>query len=42
MKLMGRILIILAVFALVMGITYGIVNGRSSSTSATLPGSGGE
>jgi len=41
MKLIGRILIILAVFALVMGITYVIVNGRSSSTSATLPGNEG-
>ena len=31
MKILGRILIILAVFALVMGITYVIVNARSSS-----------
>ncbi len=33
MKTLGRILIVLAVFALVMGITYGIVNARSSSNS---------
>jgi hypothetical protein len=32
MKTMGRILIILAVFGLVMGITYGIVSARSSFT----------
>src|ERR1044071_987077 len=32
MKTLGRILIILATFALVMGITYGIVNAVSSST----------
>jgi hypothetical protein len=31
MKIVVRILIILAVFALVMGVTYGIVNARSSS-----------
>ena len=33
MKTLGRILIILAAFALVMGITYGIVNAVSSSTT---------
>ena len=32
MKTLGRIVIILAAFALVMGITYGIVNAVSSST----------
>ena len=32
MKILGRILIILAVLALVMGITYVIVNARGSST----------
>lgn len=37
MKTLGRILIILAVFALVMGITYGIVNARSSSNSGVPP-----
>jgi hypothetical protein len=37
MKIIGRILIILAVFALVMGITYGIVNARSSSGSGITP-----
>ena len=31
MKIVGRILIILAVLALVMGITYVIVNTRGSS-----------
>ena len=40
MKIVGRILIILAVFALVMGITYVIVNARSSSGSGSQrPGS---
>ena len=34
MKMIGRILIILAVFAMVMGITYGIVPSRSPSSSA--------
>jgi hypothetical protein len=34
MKIVGRILIILAVFALVMGITYGIVSSRSSAAPA--------
>ena len=37
MKIVGRMLIILAVFALVMGITYGIVNARSSSSSGVPP-----
>ncbi len=36
MRILGRILIILAVFGLVMAITYGIVNSRSSS----VPGFG--
>lgn len=34
MKTIGRILIILAVFAVVMGITYEIVTSRSPSSSA--------
>lgn len=34
MKTLGRIIIILAAFALVMGITYGMVNAVSSSTVA--------
>jgi hypothetical protein len=38
MKIIGRILIILAVFALVMGITYGIVSSRSSAAPAFGPG----
>jgi hypothetical protein len=38
MKTLGRILIILAVFALVMGITYVIVNARSSSAAGISPG----
>jgi hypothetical protein len=33
MKIVGRILIILAVFALVMGVTYVIVNARGTSAS---------
>jgi hypothetical protein len=33
MKTLGRILIILAVFALVMGITYVVVNAGSSATA---------
>jgi hypothetical protein len=35
MKIPGRILIILAVFVLVMGITYGVVNARNSSGQET-------
>jgi len=35
-KTLGRILIILAVFAAVMGITYLVVNAGSSSTSANM------
>jgi hypothetical protein len=38
MKTIGRILIILAVFAMVMGIAYVIVNARSSSGSGFPPG----
>jgi hypothetical protein len=38
MKTVGRILLILAVFALVMGVTYVIVNARSSSTSGIPSG----
>jgi hypothetical protein len=34
MKTLGRILIILAVFLLVMGITYVVVSANSSSTTA--------
>lgn len=34
MKSLGRILIIVAVFALVMGIAYRVVNADSSSTAA--------
>jgi hypothetical protein len=37
MKTLGRIFIILAVFALVMGITYVAVNAGSSSSSASGP-----
>jgi hypothetical protein len=37
MKIVGRVVIILAVFALVMGITYMIVNARSSSNSEIHP-----
>lgn len=33
MKTFGRIIIILAMFALVMGITYAVVNGNGSSSS---------
>jgi hypothetical protein len=44
MKIVGRILVILAVFTLVMGITYVIVNARSSSASGITarfePGNG--
>ncbi len=44
MKTLGRILIILAVFALVMGVTYVIVNARSSLVPGTTdrfePGNG--
>jgi hypothetical protein len=40
MKTLGRILIILAVFAAVMGITYLIVNASSSSTVANMPAFG--
>jgi hypothetical protein len=42
MKTVGRILIILTVFALVMGITYVIVNARSSSNSGIPPRFGQE
>lgn len=42
MKTLGRILIILAAFALVMGITYGIVNAVSSSTTVRAFERGGE
>ena len=38
MKILGRILIILAVFALVMGITYAVVNTRGSSGPGATPG----
>lgn len=38
MKTLGRILIILAVFALVMGITYVVVNARSTSSPGVPPG----
>lgn len=37
MKTLGRILIILAVFAAVMGITYVIVNAGGTSTAANMP-----
>ncbi len=37
MKTLGRILIILMVFAAVIGITYIVVNAGSSSTSANMP-----
>ena len=37
MKIVGRVLIILAVFALVMWITYVIVNARSSSSAGVPP-----
>jgi hypothetical protein len=40
MKTLGRILIILAVFALAMGVTYVIVNAGSSSSSGALPAFG--
>jgi hypothetical protein len=42
MKTLGRIIIILAAFALVMGITYGIVNAVSSSTVVRSFERGGE
>jgi hypothetical protein len=38
MKMLGRILIILAGFALVMGITYSVVNARGSSGPGSTPG----
>jgi hypothetical protein len=43
-KTLGRILIILAAFTVVMGITYMVVNAGSSSTSANMPAfeNGGE
>ena len=37
MKTMGRILIILIAFVMVMGVTYAIVNSGSSSTSPNSP-----
>lgn len=37
MKTLGRVLIILMVFAIVMGITYVVVNAGSSSTSTNTP-----
>ncbi len=37
MKTLGRVLIILAIFALVMGITYVVVNAGTSSSSSTVP-----
>ncbi|HMB22072.1 MAG: hypothetical protein ACM33V_01320 [Chloroflexota bacterium] len=37
MKTLGRILIILAIFAAVMGITYLIVNAGGTSTAANMP-----
>ncbi len=40
MKTLGRILIILAVFGLVMGVTYGIVNARSTSGPGGTPSFG--
>jgi hypothetical protein len=40
MKTLGRILIILAVFAFVMGITYVVVNASGSSTNGTPFGDG--
>jgi hypothetical protein len=42
MKTLGRILIILAAFALVMGITYTAVNAASSSTGNSAFERGGE
>ena len=42
MKTLGRILIILVAFALVMGITYTVVNAASSSVGATAFERGGE
>jgi hypothetical protein len=42
MKTLGRILIILAAFAIVMGITYGVVNTNSSSNAAPAFARGGE
>jgi hypothetical protein len=38
MKILGRIVIILAVFALVMGIAYTVVNARGSSGPGPTPG----
>jgi len=40
MKTLGHILIILAVFALVMGITYVVVSRGNSSASGIIPRSG--
>lgn len=37
MKTLGRVLIILAAFAIVMGVTYLIVNTGSASTSENMP-----
>ena len=37
MKTLGRVLIILAAFSIVMGITYLVVTAGSSSTSANTP-----
>jgi hypothetical protein len=37
MKILGRILIILAAFTIVIGVTYAAVNAGSSSASATVP-----
>ncbi len=42
MKTLGRIVIILVVFALVMGITYTVVNAVRSSVGATAFERGGE
>ncbi len=40
MKTLGRIVIILCAFALVMGLTYVVVNAGSSSTASTAPAFG--
>jgi len=37
MKILGRILIILAVFTIVIGVAYVAINTGSSSSSATVP-----
>jgi hypothetical protein len=42
MKTLGRILIILAAFAVVMGITYVVVSGDGSSSTVTALEGGGE